>query len=175
MSIFKRVIALVLILFLCVAFPATATATDVVDNGEYIVLDSFHIPLTATVYSKARGANVQVEIGADIQIQQLIGTNKIRTVIEVQSADFWSGVQIKSFSATIRYTNYTEFSIPDFVESFYKSTTSPANYLIGTKDSGTTFITGHTIGVSVTITDVQLANAQLAFTPGSYSTKVTIR
>lgn len=174
MSIFRRLFVLVLVLAICLAFPFNVSASEM-DNSQYIVLDTFHIPLTAITYSNSRGKDVQVEIGADVQIQQLSGTNKIRTVIEVQAADFWSGVQIKSFSATIHYTNYTEFSIPDFQESLYKSTSSPTNFLIGTKDSGTSFVSGHTIGVTVTITDVQLANAQLAFTPGSYSTKVVIR
>ena len=174
MRSFKKFFALLLVLCVGISLPTTARATEANDE-EYIVLDTFYIPLKVTVYNKTRGVNEQVEIGADVQVQQLTGTNKIRTVIEVQSANYWSGVQIKSFSATIRYTNYTEFSIPDFQESLYKSTASPTNYLIGTKDSGTSFVSGHTIGVIVSITDVQLANAQLAFTPGSYSTKVTIR
>lgn len=182
MNIVKKFFAWMLVLSMFVFFPVTAKAAEVetVDDGDYIVLDTFQIPLSVTIYNEGengmRSASVDVEIGADVVIQQLTGTNKIRTVIEVQSADYWSGVQIKSFSATINYTNYTDFSIPDCQDSLSKSTSSPSNYLIGTKDSSASFVTGHTIAVTVTITDVQIANADsFSFTPGSSTTRVTIQ
>lgn len=175
MDILRKIVALVLAFSICIALPVAANAADESEE-EYIVLDTFYIPMTVTVYNDARSATTQVEIGANIQVRQIAKTTKIRTVIEVQSVDFWSGVQIESFSANIRYTNYTEFSIPDCLDSLYRSTTSPTNFLSGTKDSYTSFVTGHTIGVSVTITNVTLANAQWqSFTPGTYGARVTIR
>lgn len=181
MKAIRKVIACMLALAMFLIPPTTAYAAEIeTSEDDCILLTTFYIPLPATVSQNgtngSRSSSVDEEIGADISIYQLTGTNKIRTEIEVQSRNFWSGVQISRFSSTIQYTNYTDFSIPDCLDTLTKTTTSPTNSLKGTKDSSASFISGHTIAVTVTINDVQIVNAEsFDFTPASYSVRVTIR
>lgn len=177
----RKVFACILALAMFLIPPTTVYAAEIeTSENDCILLAKFHIPLSATVsqdgINGSRNSSVADEIGADIEIYQLTGTNRIRTVIEVQSVNYWSGVQISRFSSTIRYTNYTDFSIPDSQDSLTKTTTAPTNYLKGTKDSSASFISGHTIAVTVTINDVQIVNAEnFDFTPASHTVRVTIR
>ena len=82
---------------------------------------------------------------------------------------------IRSVGVSLKYVNRTEFTIPDSGDGFTIRTSNPTNYLSGTHDSNQSFITGHTIATTVTITSVKMDNGTWSGGPVSASRQVTIR
>lgn len=157
--------------------PALGVVTVEEDDG-YTTLDTFSIPLSVAVSNTSEkmmpARNVDVELRANISIQQKTGTNRIRTVIEVETVDFWSNVMIESFAGGINYVDCTEFSLPSCYNTVNAVGTAPyANFLKHTTDS-VSFISGHDISVAVTISDVQMTNAIWLGEPVSTSRIITI-
>lgn len=178
----KRILAVVLVLSILFAFPLEAVATENTSDSEYIILSEFTIPIYCSSEDTLQNSRLLEdgtrELGAYIQIKQHTGTNKIKTTIEVRTRNGWSSIKIKSFACNLKFVNMTEFSIPDITYNLSASVSqaNATNYLSTENITSTAFIPGHTIAVTVKITDIQLYNATLEYTtPVSYTERITIR
>lgn len=118
---------------------------------------------------------VDIPLYATVTVSQKRNTTKLTTTVVVRPESLLDTPLIRSFHVSNKYVNFTEFSIPDSYDSFTVSTNSPINYLEGSHDSTQSFITGHEIAVSVTISNIVLDNGTWSGSPVTASRRVTIR
>ena len=102
-------------------------------------------------------------------------TTRLTTTVVVRPESLLDTPLIRSFHVSNKYVNYTDFSILDSYDSFTVSTNSPINYLEGSHDSSQSFVSGHEIAISVTISNVVLDNGTWSGSPVTASRRVTIR
>lgn len=146
------------------------------DSERFIHLSSATVPL-GTLISIERDGEMQEqeEVVADIDIYQEFSTTRIFTQVTVKSTKgLFTSCRFESFEADVEYHNYSDFEIPPTEKSIRASAKDPTWSLSGSTYSPAQ-ISGHRIKVIVTITDVQLSNGTIDFSPVSYSDDITIR
>lgn len=118
---------------------------------------------------------VDVPLVATITIAQKKGSTRLTTSVTVRPENLTYHPLIRRVGVSLKYVNCTETTIPDSRESFTLQTSSPTNYLSGTRDSTQSFITGHTIATTITINSVTMDNGTWSGGPVSVSRRVTVR
>ena len=119
--------------------------------------------------------SVDVPLYATVTVAQKRNTTRLTTTVVVRPESLLDTPLIRSFHVSNKCVNYTDFSIPDSYDSFTVSTNSPINYLEGSHDSPQSFVSGHEIAISVTISNVVLDNGTWSGSPVTASRRVTIR
>lgn len=123
----------------------------------------------------ARSANVDVPMVATVTVAQKSGTQKLTTSVTVRPENLLNTPLIRSFTVSLKYVNYTDFTIPDGGDGFTVQSSNPSNYLSGSHDSNQSFVKGHSIATTVTIQSIVMDNATWSSGPVSVSRRVTIR
>ncbi len=154
-------------------------------SEEYIILaeTTLHFTVQADVSALpssergmyARSANVDVPMVATVTVAQKSGTQKLTTSVTVRPENLLNTPLIRSFTVSLKYVNYTDFSIPDGGDGFTVRSSNPSNYLSGSHDSNQSFVKGHSIATTVTINSIVMDNATWSSGPVSTTQRVTIR
>ena len=139
-----------------------------------VQMNAEDLPEAARARATASGT-VNVPLAATITVAQKKGSTKLTTSVTVRPENLMYNPLIRSVGVSLKYVNCTEFTIPDSGDGFTIRTSNPTNYLSGTHDSNQSFITGHTIATTVTITSVKMDNGTWSGGPVSASRQVTIR
>lgn len=154
------------------------------DSNEYIILAEIPITLTVQVAAEdvsdetaaayAASDTVDVELYATITLAQKRGTTKLTTTVVVRPESLLDTPLISSVSVSERFSNKTEFELPDCTDSFTIVASPASNYVEGSNTTPYSFISGHTIMAIITITDIQLENGTWSGGSFSVSREVTI-
>ncbi len=155
------------------------------ESEEYFILaeTTLHFTVQADVSAlpesernlHTRSAGVDVAMRAEIVVAQKAGTQKLTTFVSVYPDVALYNPLIRSFTVSLKYVNFTDFSIPDSGDGFTVSTNHPSNYLEGTHVSNQSFTSGHTIATTVTINSIVMDNGTWTSGPVSTTQRVTIR
>lgn len=154
------------------------------ESEEYIILAKTTLHFTVQADASAlpesernlytRSANVDVAMRAEIVVAQKVGTQKLTTSVSVYPDVAFYNPLIRSFTVSLKYVNFTDFSIPDSGDGFTVKTNNPSNYLEGAHVSNQSFTKGHTIATTVTINSIVMDNGTWASGPVSTTQRVTI-
>lgn len=140
-----------------------------------VQVDADTLPADVKSTLSPTAATLDVPLYARVTVAQKRNTTRLTTTVAVRPENLLDTPLIRSFQVSNKYVNYTDFSIPDSSESFTVSTNHPIDYLEGSHDSAQSFISGHDIAISVTISNVVLDNGTWSGSPVTASRRVAIR